>query len=277
MPKPQLSIDPCDVIGEILGAPSRQMREPVNAGYLCPFINSTCKKSSQRMPGVPYPVCSVHRSGPVDAGSLICLCPKRFYQVDFLHDVVEHCWIGPPPNKLRIAHEVKMADFGQVDFVLADVDENMAVTNFVSVELQAMDITGSCEPAYSSVLNSGMLARRPTFNFNYANVRKRYISQLIAKGFYHHHWGSRIIAVLQDHIYAKMRQFAAFDELPSSSPTANIVFLLYKYVGDATTGYRLEIDRAVGTSHNSLMMGALYKTPPDRSVFHSRILSRIGR
>lgn len=275
MAKSPAPIDPTSIIGEILGEPSHQMREPVNADYRCPFINDICKKSSQKIPGIPYPVCSAHRPGIVSAASLICLCPKRFYEVDFLHDVVEHCWIGSPPNTLRIAHEVKMAGFGQVDFVLADIDTNMNVSNFISVELQAMDITGSCEPAFTAVLNSEMLLKRPAFNFNYANVRKRYLSQLIAKGFYHHHWGSRIVAVLQDHVYAKMREFAAFDELPVTSPTANIVFLLYKYAGDAATGYNLVMDRAIGTSHNSLMMGALYRTPPDKSVFHGRIIKRI--
>ena len=222
-------------------------------------------------------MCSAYRKGVPSAENLICLCPKRFFEVNFLEDVVEHCWIGPPPMRTLIAHEVKMARFGQVDFVVAEVADDDTVTNFLSVELQAVDITGSCEPAYSAVTNSQMLTRRPSFNFNYANVRKRYLSQLIAKGFYHHHWQTRIVAVIQDHIYDKMREFAAFDELPVTSPSANVVFMLYKYSGDQESGYHLVFDRVVGTSHSSLMTGALYRTPPDRSVFHSRILSRIPK
>ncbi len=39
-----MPIDPTSIIIEILGEPSAEMRNPVNADYECPFINSRCVK-----------------------------------------------------------------------------------------------------------------------------------------------------------------------------------------------------------------------------------------
>lgn len=272
-----MSVDPTSIIGEILGEPSAQMRNPVNADYQCPFINSQCLKRSQRIEG-PYPVCSIWRNARGDQDrELVCVCPKRFFEVAFLDDVIEHCWQGDPPRSPRIAHEVKMAGFGQVDFVIADIDDNTnEVREFISVELQAVDITGSVEPAYTAVLNHQQLEKRPSHGFNWANVRKRYISQLIAKGFYHHHWGTRMVAVLQTAVYNEFRKYIQFDELEPNQ--GNVVFMLYDF-GTApeneNDSFQLKLDRVVATSHNSLMMGSLYRTPPPKSEFNKKIMEII--
>jgi len=70
-----------------------------------------------------------------------------------------------------------MAGFGQVDFVIADIDTELGtVREFISIELQAVDITGSVEPAYQAAINRQALDARPSHGFNWANVRKRYIT-----------------------------------------------------------------------------------------------------
>jgi len=170
-----------------------------------------------------------------------------------------------------------MAGFGQVDFVIADIDESTGqVREFISVELQAVDITGSVEPAYQGVVSNQNLNVPPAHGFNWANVRKRYISQLISKGFYHHHWGTRMVAVLQSVVYEEFRKYIAFDEL---LPTAgNIVFMLYDYVGEERDEFGrhiMQLDRVVATSHNSLMTGALYRPAPAKSEFCKKIIANL--
>ena len=159
-----MSIDPTKIIGEVLGEPADSMRNPVNAAYLCPFISSTCIKRSQRSEA-PYPVCSIwNRATKQRAARLVCTCPKRFFEVNFFEDVIANCWVGPKPTNPRISHEVKMSGFGQVDFVIADIDPHTAaVKDFVSVELQAVDITGSVEPAYNALVSNALLAEAPSY------------------------------------------------------------------------------------------------------------------
>ena len=66
---------------------------------------------------------------------------------DMPRDVIDNCWVGAPPVNPRIAHEVKMATFGKFDFVIADGDDSTKYNReFISVEVQAVDITGSVEP-----------------------------------------------------------------------------------------------------------------------------------
>lgn len=273
--------NPIDVIGEILGEPAEYMRNPVTLDYQCPFINSKCTKRSQRFSG-PYPVCSIFH-GKNENRKLMCVCPKRFFQASFTQKIIETCWVGEIPKDPIVVHEVKMEDFGNVDFVIADLDDSKKhVIQFISVELQAVDITGTVEPAFQSVINSDEVCEK-SFNYgiNWENVRKRYITQLINKGFFHHHWKSKIVAVIQETLYDNLRSKIKFDELDPKSDTSNIVFMLYDFVKiempDNTYRYEIEYKHAIGTSHNSLMTAALYKTPPSKAKFEARILSIINK
>jgi hypothetical protein len=272
-------VDPTHVIGEILGEPAAEMCKPVNVGYQCPFINSECTKRSQGIEG-PYPVCSVWRwSGRKrDAApkNLVCVCPRRFYQVDFLHDVLRRCWPGQPPNNPQYVHEVTMGNFGTVDFVIADVLADGHVREFISVELQAIDITGSCLPAYQAAIASEQLVAKPSYGFNYANVYKRFVTQLIGKGYFHHHWETKIVAVVQDIVFRDFMQRAPFPEL--SMDQSNVVFMSYRFQPDESTGQRrmkLVLDRVYPTHHSNLQNAVLYKTPPSKSEFCERITRQL--
>jgi hypothetical protein len=275
----QLPVDPYSIVCEILGLPAWEMRDPVSVGYECPFINSVCTKRSQRLEG-PYPVCTVYR-GHGSSREPVIVCPKRFYEADLFSDVIRHCWGGEPPANPVFVHEVKMGEFGMVDFVVADLDTSSGerrVKEFVSVEIQAVDITGSCEPAYTVIVLGQPLQRRPTYGFNYANVRKRYISQLIAKGFFHHHWGTRIVAVVQDIIYNSLRSSLMFSE--ARLEESNILFMRYKMVSALANGserFRLSFDGVVGTTHSALMTSTIYKRPPSKDEFCRHILMQLSK
>ncbi len=197
-----------------------------------------------------------------------------------IRDVIEHVWNGAPPKNPRVATEVKMEHFGNVDFVIADVDPQGNITEFISVELQAVDCTGSVEPAYTALMSNQMLRTKSTYGINWANVRKRYVSQLITKGFYHHHWRTRMVSIIQEELYESFRASINFDELPvKDNPSANIVFMVYGFEpnpeSDLPGAQRLALKRVTGTSHNSLMMSALYHTPPDKQAFCAKIISRL--
>lgn len=272
-------IDPTWIVGEVLGESADLMRNPVNADYRCPYLNAQCVKRSQRTEG-PFPVCSVFRGGGrAEPGTeeLIAVCPKRFLDIDFASDVKTHCWIGEAPANLHYAQEVKMAGFGQVDLVIAELNRDASkVLKFVSVELQAVDISGSYEPAYTALLNSQFLRRKPVFGFNWANVRKRYVSQLVVKGFFHHLWNTRVVSVLQDHVFHRIQAFIRFDHVPVE--TANIVFMVYKFADAPERGLgqrKWVLDRVVGTSHSSLMTASLYRQVPAKEDFCKRILERV--
>jgi hypothetical protein len=272
-----LPYKPEEVIGEILGQRAVRGMNPGSTAYRCPFIKVECPKRSTQLPNNPYPVCSIWKgtSRELDpARDLISVCPKRFYAVDFLKDVIHHCWSGTKPTNPQIAREVKMEGFGNVDFVIADVGPGQSINRFLSVELQAIDITGSVFDAYKGIVNNSMLPGRPTYGFNWDNVYKRYITQLIRKGYFHHHWQSKIVAVIQDQIYRRIIDGADFMRTTDvSSPTVNIIFMTYNFVDDPLRPgqYALSLNTVEGTSHANLQQAVLYKEPPSREDFCERI------
>jgi hypothetical protein len=242
---------------------------------MCPYSGSECSKRSTVDKRHPYPVCTLLKAN----GASICVCPKRFYEVDFLQDVIDYVWPDPKPRNPRIASEVTMAGFGKVDFVVADVNAAGTVSDFVSVELQAIDITGSVREAYDALIASQVLEKRPTYGFNWMNVYKRYIHQLIAKGYYHHHWKTKIVAAIQDEVYAYIRNSASFMvNSDLSDPMINIVFLIYGYstaLGENGLP-KMELKEVAGTSHSALQQAILYKTALPKSEFKSKIEQRLG-
>lgn len=271
-----MSHDPLYDIAEILGEPAEEMRSPASVDYRCPFLAEQCRKTSHHLT-TSFPVCSIYRRGQSGTASdeePICVCPHRFLEAEIQADVIRECWIGDPPENPVLVSEVNMERYGTVDFVVADLNESRtAVRDFVSVELQAVDITGSYLGSYEAITNNKVMERRPTYGFNWANVRKRFVSQLIAKGFHHHHWDTRIVAAVQENLFAQFDKHASIPTVAIAD--SNIVFLLYQFVRNGNR-WSMRFRRAVPTTHALLMTASLYERPPDRSVFEKRILHRIS-
>lgn len=169
-----------------------------------------------------------------------------------------------------------MQKFGKVDLVIADVDDDrQAVRSFLPVELQAVDITGSYYPAYDALTNNRSDSGQVSYGFNWANVRKRFISQVIAKGYFCSQWGTRIVAVVQEDLF---EQFAAHARVVETRlDGSNIVFLLYQYSrSSAGDPWTLSQRRVVPTTHSIVMNSILYEQAPDRAAFERRILERMA-
>lgn len=268
--------DPLEVIAEVLGEPADQMRNPANVEYRCPFIDSRCTKYSRTLEA-PAPVCSVLRKRRPGTPQRppIAVCPKRYFEADIPADVMRECWVGPAPANPRFIWEVGMEKFGRVDLVIADLnDEHSQVRTFLPVELQAVDITGSVLPYYLALTDNRMAEDRHDYGFNWANVRKRYLSQLIAKGFYAHQWGTRIVAVIQTDLFEQFQRHARAPEVAVRD--SNIVFLLYQFRLSAEGRWQLSFERAAPTTHVNVMNAILYERPPSREAFERKLLERVA-
>ena len=269
-----LPYSPENYIAEILGRPALHRFDPGANGFQCPYIGTTCTKRSTSL-SEPYPICSIFKKD-----KQICVCPKRFYQVNFLRDVVHHCWPGEKPKSIKVVREVKMKGFGNVDFVIADILDSGQVGQFLSVELQAIDITGTVMDAYQAWRNDTSLDRKKSFGLNWSNVYKRYITQLIRKGYFHHHWGTKIVAVMQDVVYEYIRESADFMRSKDvKDKNINVVFMSYKMMKDTKFPgeNRLVLSKVEGTSHSNLQQAILYKEAPSRDQFNEHILNAMTR
>jgi len=275
-----LPVDPSEFIGEVLGVPASVANVSEETVFQCPYSGSKCSKRSTQLSDEPYPICSVNRA-VAGIRQRIAVCPKRFFAADFVSDVVRECWPGEEkPSNPLVAREVQMKRFGNVDYVIADVGENGAIEQFISVELQAIDITGSVMPAYRAMRKEAPLETKPTYGLNWDNVYKRYITQLIRKGYFHHHWGTKIVAVMQDVVYDYVCNSADFMRSADvRSPSVNIIFMAYRFEDDDlnSDSKRLVLSKVEGTSHANLQQAVLYKEAPDRAAFCDRIRHSLNR
>jgi hypothetical protein len=166
----------------------------------CPFLTSQCVKVLRD--GEIGGVCTLK---PVNGGPVIC-CPIRLYAGNYaiLRDVAQIAF-GPaipllPANAIghetgeciavfgkRWGKELRLPNRGKsggyfVDWVLARLTESHDLVDFVAVEVQSIDTTGNYRGERDAYLNEGTFTGTSTAGFNWENVNKRILPQIIYKG-----------------------------------------------------------------------------------------------
>jgi hypothetical protein len=184
---------------------ARQARESLQ----CPFLGRTCVKTlnDKSISGV----CTLK---PVTSGPVIC-CPIRLYADGYkiLRDVAVQAFgggielvTGSEVTSHRAANPGKsfVAVFGKgwgkelrlpsrakknggagayfVDWILAHVDAGGKLLGFVAIEVQSIDTTGNYQAERMAYLTSDSFAGKSTAGFNWENVNKRILPQIIYKG-----------------------------------------------------------------------------------------------
>ncbi|MES2596331.1 MAG: NotI family restriction endonuclease [Verrucomicrobiota bacterium] len=174
----------------------------------CPFIRGTCRKYFST--GMPSGLCSASQTQ--SPKPVIC-CPQRLYADDYqiLRRVADSAFgAGFPfltgdwklplqtdsviPFGQRMGKELKVKARGasySFDWILALVSPDGTLKEFVAVEVQTIDTTGSyqyqsweIQHRHESDAIKGFKepASGKSSNFNFENVNKRIIPQLITKG-----------------------------------------------------------------------------------------------
>jgi hypothetical protein len=171
-----------------------------------PFTKSKCSKSLND--GTVSGVCTISQ---VKSGPVIC-CPIRLYAEDYkiLVDIAATAFGEGkelvPGNAIK--HYVAkntgkefVAVFGKrwgkelrlpnrkkgnggayfVDWILAEIDVKGILKSFVAVEVQSIDTTGNYRAEREAHLD-GVSAMPSTAGFNWENVNKRILPQIIYKG-----------------------------------------------------------------------------------------------
>jgi hypothetical protein len=169
----------------------------------CPFLGGDqCTKTLSD--GEISGACTLQS---VNGGPVIC-CPIRLYanNHEILHEISRIAF-GPGLSLLsasemgtrngpcvavfgkRWGKELRLPNRGRsggyfVDWVLARIDAAGTLVDFVAVEVQSIDTTGNYRAERASYLAGNAVADdvRSTAGFNWENVNKRILPQLIFKG-----------------------------------------------------------------------------------------------
>jgi hypothetical protein len=175
----------------------------------CAYIDRKCIKIRKSQPEISIGTCSV-RHGAKQPHDLI-ICPYRFLErgqvfLDCLHLLTLH----EPGNEIHRVAEVEIPG-GNVDYFLVSV-QNGKVVDFVGIELQALDTTGTLWPPRQQFLASiglaieeGTGARSP-YGVNWKMTAKTTLVQLHHKVKTFEGLGRHLVLVLQDALLDYMRR-----------------------------------------------------------------------
>lgn len=208
---------------------------------LCPYGNNvpSCTKDKA---SDPLGVCSVFHHGQV-----ACTCPVRFREDWLIADEAAAFFFAPGTRWTSLT-EVRLRDAygkaaGNIDLVLVAYDGQGAITDFASVEVQAVYISGNIrrafatymsDPAANTELDWRSQTLYPRADF-LSSSRKRLVPQLMYKGSILKQWGKKQMVVLDRAFYDTLPPLTTVD--PSE---ADLAWAVYDFIlDDKTDRYRL--------------------------------------
>lgn len=221
---------------------------------LCPFNNKVpnCTKDKAND---PLGVCSIfHGNKPV------ITCPIRFREDWLIIENAARFFFGEK-TKWTSLSEIKLLDkngqsAGNIDFVLVSYDDKGRLTDFSSIEVQGVYISGNLRNPFDAYLEKPS----PKFNwktgYNYpkpdylSSSRKRLIPQMLYKGGIFKSWNKKQAVALQKDF------FETLPKLPTvKKEKADIAWFLYDLVLDKhTKQYNLTLVETVYTDFEAALL-----------------------
>jgi hypothetical protein len=209
---------PATKVAELYGLPTHQPTDwgSVVAAQRCPFLHRKCLKNRKSEPEQTIGTCTMTYG---QQAQRVLICPFRLLErsqifTDCIHLLTRH----EPGNELRIIGELAVPG-GSIDYCLVSVRDGKP-RDFVGIELQTMDSTGTVWPERQRFLRqNGLPARRKDlvsdkkFGMNWKMTAKTILVQLNHKIETFEHFGKHLVLVLQDHLMAYMRGAFAFDHI----------------------------------------------------------------
>lgn len=181
---------------------------------ICPYTQKICTKMRKSDPNIKIGTCSVKYQG-----NDVIICPFRLLEhnqifVDCLHLLTLH----EPGNELFLIPEVKIPG-GNVDYFLVSA-KNEKVKDFIGIELQTMDTTGTVWPERQRFLHERGISvdtndlnnQRP-FRMNWKMTLKTILIQMHHKSETFEHLNKHLVLIIQNPLYEHMKSDFDFREI----------------------------------------------------------------
>jgi hypothetical protein len=216
-------------------------------GQRCPFTETGCVKTRKSQPDIAIGTCSLeYGSGPV------IICPNRLLErrqvfLDCLHLLGKR----EPGDELHIIPEVTVPG-GSVDYFLAAA-RGGKIRDFVAIEFQSLDTTGTVWPERQRLLASwgvatsaADVASKKTFGMNWKMTAKTILVQLHHKVETLEHLGKKLVLVIQDRLLDYMRKEFNFAHLGAARQRDSLQIHAYGLTTDER-GLHLELGQRTST------------------------------
>lgn len=222
----------------------------------CLFSGKPCYKTRKSESSIAIGSCSVLYGRP---SAPVIICPTRLTEnrqifVDCLHLLTSH----QPGNELHIVSEVSIPG-GSVDFFLVSV-RNAKVKDFVGIELQTLDTTGTVWPERQRLLKELGLARsddaetsNKPYGMNWKMTAKTILVQMHHKIMTFEHVGKKLALIVQDRLLEYMAKEFNFGHLNNPAVQGDSMHL-HAYQLDATESgtYQLKLSSRMSTDSEGI-------------------------
>lgn len=217
----------------------------------CPFLNSRCYKVRKSDPDISIGTCTVLYGRPPEP---VIICPTRLIErrqifIDCLHLLTTH----QPGNELHIVSEIAVPG-GSVDYFLVSAREGR-VRDFVGVELQTMDSTGTVWPERQRLLRKLAVPRADNaensdkpYGMNWKMTAKTILVQMHHKIQTFEHVNKKLVLVTQDKLMTYMTKEFNFAHLNNPATVGDSMhFHSYQTAEQADHSYRLTLQARLST------------------------------
>lgn len=187
--------------------------EAAMSAQTCPYTQRICTKMRKSDPSIKIGTCSVKYQNQD-----IIICPFRLLEhnqvfIDCLHLLTRH----EPGNELYLVPEVQIPG-GHVDYFLVSA-KGKKVKDFIGIELQTMDTTGTVWPERQKFLNEKGIVVSPvdlgnkSFGMNWKMTLKTILIQMHHKSETFEHLNKHLVLIIQKPLYERMRSDFKFDQI----------------------------------------------------------------
>lgn len=215
----------------------------------CIYANKKCYKIRKSEPDIAIGTCSVLYGREPEP---IIICPTRLIErrqifTDCFHLLTTH----EPGNELHIVSEVSIPG-GSVDYFLVSVKDGK-VKDFVGIELQTLDTTGTVWPERQRLLKELGVSRNDnsedsnkSFGMNWKMTAKTILVQMHHKIHTFEHVNKKLVLVIQDKLLNYMSQEFKFEHLHTPAT-----------IGDSMHLHAYRMDKQVDDSYKLTMQSRL--------------------
>ena len=228
----------------------------VVVGQQCVYAGKKCYKIRKSDPSTAIGSCTVlYGKDPAP----IIICPNRLLErrqifTDCLHLLTLH----EPGNELHIVSEVAIPG-GSVDYFLVSV-KSSKVKDFVGIELQTLDTTGTVWPERQRLLRTLGVTRTDdgetsdkSFGMNWKMTAKTILVQMHHKIQTFEHVNKKLVLVVQDKLLDYMEREFKFDHLHNPAAIGDSMHLhAYRMKGQADQSYKLVMQSRLSTDTDGI-------------------------
>lgn len=220
----------------------------------CEYTSKRCFKVRKSEPEISIGTCVVKYGRDPEN---IIICPHRLLQRNqIFFDCIHLLALHQPGNELHVIPEVGIPG-GNVDYFLVSTDEKRKINDFVGIELQTMDTTGTVWPERQLCLYElGLIPEEPQvdklFGMNWKMTAKTILVQLHHKIQTFQSLNKHLVLVVQDPLLRYIEKEFSFEHIHKNPLLGDSMHFHSYNLMELDNRYKLKLESRFSTDSEGI-------------------------